>query len=194
MLAVRGGEGVVDIDIAERGEFLGEGLVVFLLARMEAGVFEAQNVAVAHFGDGCLRLGTDAVRGERNRALDDPRHLGDDRPQRIFRIGPVFGAAEMRQQDHLAALVGDLGDGRGDFFDAGRVRDLAVLHGHVEIDAQQDALALHVGVVEATKSHGGRLGSACDGRRTWVAHAGGRRWRAAACLCQCTVWCNAPVR
>ena len=97
--------------------------------------------------------------------LHDPRHLGGDRPQRILRIGPL-GTAEMRQQDHLAALVGDLGDGRGDFFDAGRVGDLAVLHRHVEVDAQQHALALEVGVVEPTEAHGGRLGLACGRLRT----------------------------
>ena len=68
-----------------------------------------------------------------------------------FGSGP-FGAAEMRQQDHLAALVGDLGDGRRDSLDAGRVRDLAVLHRHVEIDAHQHALALEVGVIEGAEA------------------------------------------
>ena len=65
----------------------------------------------------------------------------------FFRVA-ALRPAEMREQDDLAALVGDLGDGRRDALDAGRVGDLAVLDRHVEVDAQQDALALHVGLIE----------------------------------------------
>jgi hypothetical protein len=57
----------------------------------------------------------------------------------------------MREQDHLAALVGDLGDGRRDALEPGRVGDAAVLHRHVEVDAQQHALALHVDVIEGAE-------------------------------------------
>ena len=92
----------------------------------------------------------DAVFGERDRAADDLRDRGRDRPQRFLRVRPLR-AAEMREQDDLAALVGDLGDGRRDALDAGRVGDLAVLHRHVEVDAQQDALVLHVGLVEGAE-------------------------------------------
>ena len=63
-----------------------------------------------------------------------------------------FRPAEMREQDDLAALVGDFGDGRRDALDAGRVGDLAVLHRHVEVDAQQHALALDVGLIEGAEA------------------------------------------
>ncbi len=72
----------------------------------------------------------------------------------FFAIAPLR-AAEMRQQNHLAALVGDLGDRRRHAFDAGCVGDDAVFHRHVEIGAHQHALSLHVGVVEGAKrAHG----------------------------------------
>ena len=86
----------------------------------------------------------------------DPRDLGGDRPQRILRIGSL-GPAEMRQQNDLAALAGEFGDGRCDFLDAGCIRDLAVLHRHVEVDAHQHAFTFYVGVVEAAE---GRHGTA----------------------------------
>jgi hypothetical protein len=44
--AVRGGEGVVDEDVAIGGERLDEGRIVLFLALVEAGVFEQQDVAV----------------------------------------------------------------------------------------------------------------------------------------------------
>src|SRR5262245_5836756 len=57
----------------------------------------------------------------------------------------------MREQDHLAALVGELGDGRRDALDTGRVGDLAVLNRHVEVDAQQHALVGDVGLIKCAK-------------------------------------------
>ena len=60
----------------------------------------------------------------------------------------------MREQNDLAAAVGNFKDGRRVALNAGNVRDLAVLHRHVEIDAHEYALALYVGVVERAEQHG----------------------------------------
>jgi len=43
--AVRGAECVVDVNIAQRGQFLGEFGIVLLLLRMEAQVFQQQHLA-----------------------------------------------------------------------------------------------------------------------------------------------------
>ena len=143
-------ESVIDKDVAERRELFGEVLVVLFLAGMEAGIFQTKNVAVLHRGDRGLGFGADAILGEGDGTLDDARHFGGDRPQRILRVRSL-GAAQMREQDHLAALVGQLEDGRRDFLDAGRVRDPAVLHRDVQVDAEQDAFAFDVGVIETAK-------------------------------------------
>ena len=90
---------------------------------------------------GVFRFRADAVFGESHRPFDDARDFGGDGLQRMLRIA-ALRPAEMRQQDHLAALVGELGDGRGDFLDAGGVGDLAVLHRHVEVDAHKTRLPL----------------------------------------------------
>ena len=57
----------------------------------------------------------------------------------------------MREQDHLAALGGNLGDGGSDAFEAGGVGDAAVVGGNVEVDAEQHAFALHVDVIEGAE-------------------------------------------
>ncbi len=76
--------------------------------------------------------------------------------QRIGLVRPALRAAEMREQDDLAALVGDFADRRQHALDARGVADLAVLHGHVEIDAQQHAFAFDVRVVESAELAHGR--------------------------------------
>ena len=64
MRAVRGREGVVDPDVAELGERGDEGRIVLLLALVEAGVLQQQDVAGLHRGDRGLGLVADAVLGE----------------------------------------------------------------------------------------------------------------------------------
>ena len=150
MRAVRGREGVVDPDVAELGQFRDEGRIVLFFFLVEAGVFQAQDVAILHRGDRLLRRLADAIIGERDRLLDHARQCRGDGLERILVVAPLR-AAEMREQDHLAALVGYLGDGRRHALQPGRVGDAAVLHRHVEIDAQQHALALHVDVIEGAE-------------------------------------------
>ena len=148
--AVRGRERVVDPDVAELGQLGDEGRIVLLFLLVEAGVLQAEDVAVLHRRDGLGRGLADAVVGEGDRLLDHLRQRGGDGLQRILGVA-ALRPAEMREQDHLAALVGDLGDGRRDALEPGRVGDAAVFHGHVEVDAQQHALALHVDVIEGAE-------------------------------------------
>ena len=143
-------ERVVHPEIAEPGKRGGELGVVLLLAFVEARVFEAEDVAGLHRGDGGFGGSADAIVDERHRPFDDLRDGSGDRPQRLLRIA-ALRPPEMREQDHLAALVGDLGDGRAVPLDSGRVGDLAVLHRDVEIDAQQHALAANVDVIKRVK-------------------------------------------
>ena len=151
--AVRGGEGVVDADVAELGERRDEGRIVLLLALVEAGVLEQQDVAGLHRGDRGLGLPPMQSSAKATGRSITARHRGGDRLERFLRVA-ALRPAEMREQDDLAALVRDLGDGRRHALDAGRVGDLAVLHRHVEIDAQQHALALHVGLIERAEGSG----------------------------------------
>src|SRR5690606_33891738 len=59
--AVRGREGIVDVDVAVGGEGCGEIGVVLLFALVETGVFEKQDTAVVECGDGGRGRLADAV-------------------------------------------------------------------------------------------------------------------------------------
>ena len=147
MSAVRRGKGVVDEEVAELRQLRDKNRIVALLAGMEAGVFQAQDVARFHGVDRRRGAFADAILHERHRALENVGERRHDELERLGRIGPLR-TPEMGEQDHLAALVRDLPDGRSDALDASRVGDLAVLGRHVEIDAHEHALAPDVGLIE----------------------------------------------
>ena len=87
MRAVRDREGIVDIDIAERGEFFCESGIVFLLAGMETCVLQHQDLARVERLDCRRGFGTDAILGERDRLAPESGQRRDDRLQRIVGIG-----------------------------------------------------------------------------------------------------------
>ncbi len=171
--AMRRRERVIDPQVAELGEFLDKRRIVLFLALVEAGVFQAQHVAVLHRRDRRRRDLADAILGESDRTLDHARQRRRDRLQRVLRIGSLR-PAEMGQQDDLAALVRNLGDGRHDAFKAGVVGDDALVHGNVKVDAQQHALALQVGVIKGAEGLGHRIAQLTRGK-AWG--SAGRRCR-----------------
>jgi hypothetical protein len=147
--AVRGGKGIVDEKIAVCGQRPGEFGVVLLLALVKAGVFQKQDVALVHVGDRGRRPSADAVGREMDGAVEDCLRRACDGLERHVGDHGALGATEMREQDHLGSLVGKLGDGRRNPFDAGGVGDrTVVVERHVEIDAHEHALSLGVDVVQ----------------------------------------------
>ncbi len=158
---MRDREAVVDIEVAERRQLARERRIVLFLAGMEARVFEQQHIARIELGDRGLGGLADAIVRERDRAADGARHLGGERPER-FLVVAALRPAEMRNEDHLAALAGDLVDGRRHALDAGDVGDLAVLHRRVEVDAQEHAFAVDVDVVEGAEAMA--FATSCPGR------------------------------
>ena len=161
--AVGGGEGVVDVDVAQLGELGDELRLVLFFRLVEAGVLEAENVAVLHRRD---RLGgrfADAVGGESDRPFDHVRHRRGDGLEGEGWVGLALRAAQMGHEDDFAALVGDLEDRRRDALDAGEIGHPPVFDGDVEVDAQQDALSLDVGGIESAE--GGHRQAPCAKRR-----------------------------
>src|SRR6516162_2428051 len=138
-----------------------EGGIVALLARMKAGVLEAQDVARLHGVHRRRRTFADAIVRERDRPLKHGRNRRREQLERLLWIGP-FRAPEMGEQNHLAALVGNLADGRGYALDAGRVGDLAVLNRHVEIDAHEHTLAPHIGLIEGAEHVSSLRARSCE--------------------------------
>ena len=135
-------------------ELRDEGRIVLLFAGMKARVLEQRKspgfiAATARSAASPTQSSTNLI-GRFKRMRD----FGGDGLERILGVAPL-GPAEMREQDHLGALVGELGDRRRHALDAGRVGDHAVFRRHVEVGAHEHALALHVGMVEGSKrGHG----------------------------------------
>ena len=75
MRAMRGGEGVVDVDVAELRERRDEGRIVLFFFFVEARVLETENVAVLHRGDGLLGDFADAVLGKADRPVEHVRRV-----------------------------------------------------------------------------------------------------------------------
>ena len=114
--AVRGAEGVVDVEVGERAEALGQLRVVLRLARLEADVLEHHDVAVGHVVEVRRELDVDA---------EQARQVVGDRLQRELRLA-VLGPAEVRDEQELRAPLAQLLDRRQRAADAGVVGDRAV--------------------------------------------------------------------
>src|SRR5262249_44443157 len=113
----------------------------------EPRILQAKNVARLHRRDGHFGFHTDAIFGKTDLAPDDFRDFRCDRFQRLTWIN-ALRSSEMREQNDLAALVSDLEDCWCRAFDACRIADFAVFHGHVQINAYEHAFALHVSLIE----------------------------------------------
>ena len=147
MGAVGGPEGVHDIDVAQSGQFGGQFGIVLLFALEEADVLQQH-----HFtGSG---LGGVEVGGQLHGTAQQAGKVGSHRRQgELFFHHAFGGTAQMREQDHARALVqrhADAGQGRTDTFVVG---DAAILHGHVEILADDNGLAAALHVLQQSDGH-----------------------------------------
>jgi len=144
MRAVCGTEGVVHVDIGEFGQRLRKRGIVLFLFRVEPQVLEQDEVrAAAHVRGrhGRARRIADAIVRKRHGPLEqrlEPRRHGLEAE---LRRRLALGAPQVRRQDHRGALVQRVLNRRQGRRDAGVVGDRAVLDRHVEVDANEHALA-----------------------------------------------------
>ena len=115
---VGGGKGVVDVDVAEPRERLGERGVVRFLALVKPEVLEEQHTARRQGAGLALDGRSDAVRREGDGLPEERREAPRDRGQGELRLGAAFRPAEMRGQHHRThparPRVADRGERRPD--------------------------------------------------------------------------------
>ena len=151
---MRGREGVVDIEVAQVGQLLGEDRIIGLFRRMEAHVFQQNDAARIQIADGLDGGAADAVVGEADRRAEQFLQRLDDRLQAHRRNALALGTVEVGQQRDLGARVAQALDRRQGDPQSGVVGDLAALHRHVEVYADQSRLAGEIlGVVEGAEGH-----------------------------------------
>ncbi len=122
MRAVRDREGVVDEDVAERAPAAVAKSGSFFSSPGWKRVFSRQRMSPSFIA--ATAASATSPTQSSAKATGRPmmsRDRGGDRLQRILRVA-ALRPAEMRQQDDLAALVGDFGDGRRDCARCGRRR------------------------------------------------------------------------
>src|SRR5262249_19177873 len=110
--------------------------------RVEAQVLEEAGLPGAQVVDDLLRRVADAILRQRDVLADELRQARRRRLERVLRVRPLLGPAEVARADEARpALEGVLDRGQR-LADALIVGDLAALEGHVEVDAEKDALLL----------------------------------------------------
>jgi len=142
MRAVRGAEGVVDVDaVGQARERAGELGVVRGLAGLEAHVLQQQRVAVAQRARRRLDLVADDTGRQR-----DAEVLGDGR-QRQRRVRRALGPPEVGDEHEPRARRAQLVERRRRGADARVVGDAAAVERDVEVDADEDPQARDVAEV-----------------------------------------------
>ena len=149
LLAVHDAEAVGDVGVGQARELIGEGaalgLVLARLTRVEAQVLQHGDVAVGQPRDDLLGGLPDRVAREGDVAAEQLGQAPDDRLERVLLLRRALGAAEVGDDDHLGAGIGQGLDRRDRRADATVVGDVAVrVERHVEVAADEHALAAHV--------------------------------------------------
>jgi hypothetical protein len=144
MGAVCCAERIVHEDVTIRGQPLGEGWVVALLTGVESNVLKQEEFARSQAANGVVGTNTERIASRWN---IDANELGES-----LRCGskaqPVYHSAiwsaKVRHDHHRCAPVKERLDGWHSGANARVVDDLPIRERHVEVNAQQHALPLHV--------------------------------------------------
>ena len=108
--AVRGREGIVDVDVSQLGQLLRERRIVLLLAFVKAQVLQHGNLTRLEGVDCRPGVRADAIADEHHGLADEARQSRSDRLQGEFRIRTAFRPAEVGNQDHMRAALGEIAD------------------------------------------------------------------------------------
>ena len=147
-----GAEGVVDEDVAKPRELRRKGRVVRLFLGVKTEVFEQHHLARANHPNGGFGRRPDAVGAEWAGHLQQFADPLGDRFERVLRVRLAVRAPEVRQQHDAAAMPPQVVDRRQRGADARVVRDATVLHGYVEVDADESGLTAPVHVTDRAEA------------------------------------------
>ena len=157
-----GAEGVVDVDLGQRGQRLGEGWIVGFFLGVEAQVFKQQHLAGFELAGQLSGYFADAVGSESHVdglaefLVEQFAQPVNHRAQRVLGIGFALGTAKVRGQNHLGLVADSVDDGGQRGHDAGVVGDGGAVFAerHVEIDADEHALVGQIDVANGELGHG----------------------------------------
>ena len=139
-------ESVVHVHVERLGEVLHERSLVLLFLRVEAGVFEDDELAFLALFHGFVHRHAHAIGRELHFRANVLAHAHGARGEGGLGVVAVLRAAQVGACRHLGAGLKEILKGRHRRADAGVVGDLAgfLVERHVQVAPHQDFLALEV--------------------------------------------------
>src|SRR5579863_5601468 len=169
---MRGPESIVHIEVSETRQLLGELFVIGFFLRVKTEILQKQGLSFFQLASDLLGFRTDAF-GRESDVLTTRQFLIEKHAQALghrletqHAVGLALGTAEVGSKNEPRAVTQGVFNGWERFSDAGIVHDPAVLHGHIEIDAHENAVIVDSEIADGKLGHYGFLGGAAVRHRT----------------------------
>ena len=153
--AVSGAEGIENEDVTIGSELLGDLGIVLLLTLIEADVLENEDLARLDGGNSLsslLAVGVGDKGNVETRELSEL--LGDRLEGQLGLEAGALGTAEMAHEDDASVVLNEVVDGGQGSLDTGGVANDAILDRHVEVNADENALAVDIDVADGLLGKG----------------------------------------
>ena len=153
--AVGGAEGIENEDVTIGSELLGDLGIVLLLTLVETDVLENEDLARLDGGNGLGGLLAIRVGNKSNvKARELGEFLGDGLEGELGLEAGALGTAEVAHEDDASVVLNEVVDGGQGSLDAGGVANDAILDRHVEVNADENALAVDIDVADGLLGKG----------------------------------------
>jgi hypothetical protein len=156
---VRRAERIIDVELRQTRQLLGELVVVRFFFGVEAQVLQKQRLAFFQLSGNFLRLrphtiGTEAdVLAARQLFIEHHAQPLGDWLETHLGIRFAIGPPEVRRENQPRAVPQSVLDGGKGFADARVIDHAAVFQGNVEVDAHQDASAVQRQITDGKLVH-----------------------------------------
>lgn len=167
---VRGGKGIVKIEIEIGGKRMKELRIVILIEIVEKGILKKKEVEVIKRIEGRFRIVEDEVLGKMKNVI---KKIGERIKEMIKRIlirGKKIREKEMGEKDEIREINWKLRDGRKDELDEGKVGELEVWNRKVEVKKEKKEIGLEIGIVKGEENNVYYIGNYKEMKKN-------RKWR-----------------
>ena len=153
--AVSGAEGIENENVTIGSELLGDLGVVLLLTLVETDVLENEDLARLDGGDSLGSLLAVSVGDKGNVETRELGELLGDRLKGELRLeASTLGTAEVAHEDDASVVLNEIVDGGQGSLDTGGVANDAILDRHVEVNADENALAVDIDIADGLLGKG----------------------------------------
>ena len=150
-----GAEGIENEDVTIRSELLGDLGIVLLLTLVKTDVLENEDLARLDGGDSLGGLLAIRVGNKSNvKARELSELLGDRLEGKLGLEASALRTAEVAHEDDASVVLNEVVDGGQGSLNTGGVANDAILDRHVEVNADENALAVDIDVADGLLGKG----------------------------------------